>query len=89
MLEEYKEKLRKMGYEGFYPWEDPPGTYYGWHTHTEDEVRLVLEGFITIGTEEGTYTLGPGDLLEVKAGTRHWAKTETGVKYLCASKRSV
>lgn len=89
MLEAYKEKLRKMGYDGIYIWEDPPETYYDWHTHREDEVRLVLEGSIVIGTEEGVYELGPGDLLEIRAGTKHWARTQMGVKYLCASKRSV
>jgi len=86
-LEESKEKLRRMGYENFYVWEDPPGTYYDWHMHGEDEARLILEGSITIGTEEKVYHLKEGELLEVPAGTRHWAKTEEGVKYLCASRR--
>ncbi|MFN3869893.1 MAG: cupin domain-containing protein [Aquificaceae bacterium] len=81
-----EEILREKGYKGFYVWYDPPGTYYDWHTHPEDEVRLVLEGEITIGTEEGIYHLKEGDMLEVKAGTKHWAKTQKGVKYLCGSK---
>ncbi|MEJ5338074.1 MAG: cupin domain-containing protein [Aquificaceae bacterium] len=83
-----EERLRNMGYEGFYVWYDPPGTFYDWHTHPEDEVRYVLEGEITIGTEEGVYHLKAGDLLEVKAGTRHWAKTERGVRYLCGSRKA-
>jgi len=86
-IEKAKEKLRAMGYEGIYLWQDPPGTYYDWHTHPEDEVRYILEGEMTIGTEEGVYHLRAGDLLEVKVGTRHWAKTEKGVKYLCGSRR--
>lgn len=85
-FEEAKKKLKDLGYSRIYLWEDPPGTYYSWHTHSEDEVRLVLEGEITIGTEEGVYNLKEGDLLEVKAGTKHWARTEKGVKYLCGSK---
>jgi len=87
MLQEARRKLKELGYSNMYLWEDPPGTYYGWHTHQEDEARFILEGSITIGTEEGVYHLKAGDILEVPAGTRHWAKTEEGVKYLCASKK--
>jgi len=82
-----EEKLKSLGYGSFYTWYDPPGTYYDWHTHPEDEVRYVLEGEITIGTEEGVYSLKAGDMLEVKAGTRHWARTEEGVRYICGSRK--
>lgn len=85
-ISQAKEKLKQLGYTNIYLWEDPPGTHYHWHTHPEDEVRLVLEGEITIGTEDKVYHLKPGDLLEVPAGTRHWAKTEGGVKYLCGTR---
>mgnify|MGYP001627120440 CR=1 FL=1 len=78
--------LKELGYRNIYAWQDPPGTYYDWHTHPEDEVRFILEGSITIGTEEGVYHLRAGDMLEVKAGTRHWARTEEGVRYLCGSR---
>lgn len=83
---EAEEKLKSMGYRNLYLWEDPPGTYYPWHTHPEEEVRLVLEGEIIIGTEEGIYHLRAGDLLQIRAGVRHWARTDKGVKYLCGSK---
>ncbi len=86
-LPQARQRLKSLGYEGIYLWEDPPGTYYHWHTHPEDEVRLIIEGEITIGTEEGIYHLKAGDLLEVPAGTRHWARTEKGVKYLCGTRR--
>ncbi|MCS6875853.1 MAG: cupin domain-containing protein [Aquificaceae bacterium] len=86
-LKQVEEKLKDMGYEGLYLWQDPPGTFYDWHTHPEDEVRYVIEGEIEIGTEEGVYHLKAGDILEVKAGKRHWAKTEKGVKYVCGSRR--
>lgn len=81
-----REKLQKMGYKNIYKWCDPAGTYYDWHYHYEDEVRFVISGEITIGTEERTYHLKEGDILEVPAKTKHWAKTETGVCYLCGSK---
>lgn len=86
-FEEAKKRLTALGYSGIYLWEDEPGTYYPWHMHSEDEARLVLEGEITIGTEREVYHLKAGDILEIKAGTLHWAKTEKGVKYLCGSRR--
>lgn len=86
-IQEAKRKLRELGYEGIYLWEDPPDTYYDWHTHPEDEVRFILEGSIVIGTDKEIYHLKAGDILEVPAGTRHWARTKEGVKYLCASRK--
>nr|WP_148209109.1 cupin domain-containing protein [Thermocrinis albus] len=80
-------QLREEGYENLYTWCDPPGTFYSWHTHPDDEVRVVYRGSMVIGTEEGEFLLKEGDRLEVKAGTRHWAKTEEGVCYVCGTKR--
>ncbi len=80
------EELRKEGYKNLYTWCDPPGAFYDWHTHPEDEIRVVYKGSIVIGTEEGTFELKEGDRLEVKAGTRHWAKTQEGVCYVCGSR---
>lgn len=80
------EELRKEGYKNLYTWCDPPGAFYDWHTHPEDEIRVVYKGSIVIGTEEGTFELKEGDRLEIKAGTRHWAKTQEGVCYVCGSR---
>jgi len=44
------EELRKEGYKNLYTWCDPPGTLYDWHTHPEDEIRVVYKGSIVIGT---------------------------------------
>jgi quercetin dioxygenase-like cupin family protein len=79
-------KLQDMGYKNIYSWCDDPGTFYDWHTHRYDEVRFVYKGSIVIGTEDKVYHLKEGDILEVKAGTKHWARTEEGVCYLCGSK---
>ncbi len=86
-LNEVREKLESMGYTNVYQWCDPPGTFYDWHTHSEDEIRWVYKGSIVIGTQEGVFYLKEGDMLEIPAGTRHWARTEEGVCYLCATKR--
>lgn len=47
------------------------------HHHSEDEVRFVVDGhgIFTICGRSGRYvelTVGPGDLITVPAGTRHW-----------------
>ncbi|MDE2180794.1 MAG: cupin domain-containing protein [candidate division NC10 bacterium] len=47
------------------------------HHHSEDEVRFVVDGHgvFTIRGRSGRYvelTVGPGDLITVPAGTRHW-----------------
>ncbi|MEO2083640.1 MAG: cupin domain-containing protein [Desulfurobacteriaceae bacterium] len=82
-----KKTLKEEGYTNLFTWTDPPNTRYSWHTHPSDEVRWILEGEITIGTEEKTVTLKPGDKLRVPAGTRHWAEVgKEGVKYVCGSK---
>jgi len=81
------EELQKEGYTNLYVWSDFPGTFYDWHTHPFDEVRWVIEGEITIGTEGETFHLKPGDKLRVPAGTRHWAKVgKEGVSYVCGTK---
>ena len=80
-------ELQKMGYKDLYVWQDPPNTFYNWHTHPYEEVRWILEGEIVIGTEEGEYLLKAGDLMFVPAGTRHYAKVgKNGVIYVCGSK---
>jgi 1,2-dihydroxy-3-keto-5-methylthiopentene dioxygenase len=47
------------------------------HHHSEDEVRFVVDGhgIFTIQGRSGRYielTVGPGDLITVPVGTRHW-----------------
>lgn len=48
------------------------------HVHSEDEVRLFVEGsgvfWFHLDSEPGVFALscGPGDLISVPAGTRHW-----------------
>jgi quercetin dioxygenase-like cupin family protein len=81
-----EEILKEKGYKSIFTWNDTKGTFYDWHFHSYEEVRWVIEGSITIGTEEGEFTLKPGDVLYIKPETKHWAKTDTGVTYICASK---
>ncbi len=83
--ERAKEALRKEGFS-VYTWSDPPGTYYPVHTHPDREVRWVIEGEVVIGSEGREINLTPGMRIELDPETPHWAKTDTGVRYVCGSK---
>ena len=78
--------LKDKGYNSIFTWKDGKGTFYNWHTHNYEEVRWVIDGSIIIGTEEGEFTLKAGDVMYIKPKTKHWAKTDTGVTYVCGSK---
>jgi len=80
-----KDILRKEGYI-VYVWEDPKGTHYPLHTHPHIEVRWVVSGEVEIGFEDKVFRLLPGDKITLAPETHHWAKTNTGVRYVCGSK---
>ncbi|MFZ0301781.1 MAG: cupin domain-containing protein [Terracidiphilus sp.] len=46
------------------------------HTHSEDEVRFILAGrgifFLALEKGVASVEVGPGDLLRVPRGTKHW-----------------
>ncbi len=46
------------------------------HTHSEDEVRFILAGrgifFLALEKGIASVEVGPGDLLRVPQGTKHW-----------------
>jgi 1,2-dihydroxy-3-keto-5-methylthiopentene dioxygenase len=46
------------------------------HTHSEDEVRFILAGrgifFFALDEGVASVEVGPGDLLRVPRGTKHW-----------------
>jgi len=81
---------KRMKKEGFspWPWTDKAGTQYGDHQHENSEVRWIYKGKLIIGTAGETFTLNPGDRLDMPPNTIHWAKVPlTGpVSYLCGEK---
>lgn len=46
------------------------------HTHSEDEVRFILAGrgifFLALDGRVASVEVGPGDMLRVPQGTKHW-----------------
>jgi 1,2-dihydroxy-3-keto-5-methylthiopentene dioxygenase len=46
------------------------------HTHSEDEVRFILAGrgifFLVLDDRVASVEVGPGDMLRVPRGTKHW-----------------
>ena len=46
------------------------------HTHSEDEVRFILSGrgifFLALHGRVASVEVGPGDMLRVPRGTKHW-----------------
>lgn len=51
-----------------------PGTYFSEHTHSADKIDAVVSGRFRMTVEGTEVTLGPGDWVEVPAGTTHTAE---------------
>lgn len=66
--------LRQEGLEPHW-WSNAPGDVYAPHEHAYHKVLYCAEGSITFLVEPGgqRLVLGPGDRLELPAGTRHAA----------------
>ncbi len=75
--------------EGLSPhgWGNAPGDRYGTHSHGYHKVLYCVAGGIVFHTDEGDVELGPGDRLDVEAGTDHAATVgPSGVECLEASR---
>ena len=61
--------------EGLAPhsWRNGPGDTYGWHSHPYDKVLYCVRGSVTFHGRDGDHELGPGDRLDIDAGTEHAA----------------
>lgn len=54
-------------------WSNARGYSYGWHDHPYRKVLACVTGSITFHTDDGDIPLGPGEWMELPAGTRHAA----------------
>ena len=80
------EELKKEGYKNIYVWSDSKNTYYDWHKHPFNEVRIMLKGEMIINTKNNKFHLKAGDRLEVPADEVHEAYVLEDSEYICASK---
>ena len=78
--------LKKEGYKDIFIWNDTKNTYYDWHKHTYEEVRIMLKGEMIINTKNKKYHLKKGDRLNVPAGEEHEAYILEDCEYICGSK---
>ena len=42
------------------------------HSHSIEQVLIVTEGKGTVATEQEEITVGPGDVIFIAAGEKHW-----------------
>ena len=69
-------------------WFDDPHASYPEHSHAGREVRVVLEGAMTILVAGTSHELGPGDRLDLEPGRAHSAVVgPEGCTYLAGSDR--
>jgi quercetin dioxygenase-like cupin family protein len=68
-----RQRLEEEGYR-VSKYHYPPGTFFSEHTHAIDKKDVVLDGQLEIGTPDGVALLGPGDMIEIPAGTPHTAE---------------
>ena len=55
-------------------WSDLPGTRSPAHAHPFPETRWILSGFLRVALGGEVVELGPGDRIDVPAGTVHTAE---------------
>ena len=48
------------------------GCNTGWHTHDCDQLLIVVSGSGIAATETQRFEINVGDVVQVKAGERHW-----------------
>jgi quercetin dioxygenase-like cupin family protein len=61
------------------------GCTTGWHTHTCDQILVVVSGSGMVAIEGGTpQPINVGDVVHIKAGERHWhgANTESPMGHI-------
>ena len=79
-------ELKQKGFRDIFIWSDSKGTYYDWHKHPYDEIRVMLKGEMIINTKNKKHHLKAGDILNVPAGEIHEAYVLEDCEYICGSK---
>ena len=60
------------------------GCTTGWHAHDCDQILVVTSGTGMVATEHEQREITVGDVVQIKAGERHWhgAKAETTMAHI-------
>jgi quercetin dioxygenase-like cupin family protein len=60
------------------------GSTTGWHVHDCDQILVVTSGSGLVATDKEQYEIKVGDVVQVKAGERHWhgAKADTTMGHI-------
>ena len=85
-----KRLIRQLREEGLdvTEWSDEPDASYPEHAHAAREVRVVLQGTMTLVVNGVTHVLGPGDRLDLAPDEAHSAVIGPGgCTYLAGSDR--
>jgi quercetin dioxygenase-like cupin family protein len=55
-----------------------PGGRTTWHTHAFEQGLVIVDGRGIVATPDGEHEVGPGDIVIIPAGEKHWhGGTET------------
>lgn len=86
-LEELQSALRAEGLD-FELYSDRPGTKYGRHKHPFEDFIVIVSGKMKLVIEGQTWTLKPGDRIDLPPNTFHSAEMmgKEEVQYLSAAK---
>ncbi len=69
-------------------WHDEPNVTYAAHVHARAEVRIVVEGTMSIIVAGDERRLGPGDRIDLAADVPHSARVgPNGVHYIAGTRR--
>ena len=52
-------------------YEKPPGHSSPMHSHDNEQISIVIQGHLTLHTEDGDYELGPNDAVRLESNEAH------------------
>lgn len=86
-LEELQAMLRAERLD-FELYSDRPGTKYGRHKHPFEDFIVIVTGKMKLITDKNTWTMKPGDRIDLPPNTVHSAEIigKEEVQYLSAAK---
>ena len=54
------------------------GARTNWHEHPSEQILIVLTGAGRVGDADEQHEIGPGDVVHLPPGTRHWHGARPG-----------